>query len=199
MRKPLTQPPKGGVVDDVDVNCLMLHPIGWPNHGPQIEHYLAEEAVGLVKSLGWSLQHGPMWETANQEAESEDEENEDEKSNDMYAEKMKELREIEEFGIVINQKGEAVYDPNLIIKKAREEGIKDGDYVYGPNLKGVFYKTGVIIDVEDTATDSEDEWKNLNVRESLARSCMIRTRKQSSTTFFTKGKLNEIGLFIKEN
>lgn len=55
------------------------------------------------------------------------------------------------------------------------------------------------MDFEDTEEDSDDEWLNLNVRESMARSSMIRTRKVSSTTYFTKGKLNELGLFIKED
>ena len=44
---------------DNDVSCLMLHPIGWPNHGPEIELYLAEEAIGLVKSMGWEVVKGP--------------------------------------------------------------------------------------------------------------------------------------------
>ena len=38
---------------DHDINCLMLHPVGWPNYGPVTELYLAEEAIGLVKSLNW--------------------------------------------------------------------------------------------------------------------------------------------------
>ena len=39
----------------------MLHPVGWPNHGPQTELYLAEEAVGLVRSLDWNVEKGPRW------------------------------------------------------------------------------------------------------------------------------------------
>ena len=42
----------------------------------------------------------------------------------------------------------------------------------------------------------EDEgWRN----ESLASSCIIKCRKVSSTTFFTKGILNEIGYAIRDN
>jgi hypothetical protein len=41
----------------------MLHPVGWPNKGPKIELYLAEEAIGLVKSLDWNVVKGPMWDT----------------------------------------------------------------------------------------------------------------------------------------
>ena len=36
------------------------------------------------------------------------------------------------------------------------------------------------------------------MRESVARSSLIRCRKISSTSFFSKGKLNELGLHIKE-
>jgi hypothetical protein len=58
-------------VSDFEVNCLMLHPVSWPNHGPLIELYLAEEAVGLVKSLEWQLHKGPMWNTSQEEGANE--------------------------------------------------------------------------------------------------------------------------------
>ena len=48
-----------GTVLDGEVSCLMLHPVGWPNHGPQVELYLAEEAIGLVRSLDWTVVPGP--------------------------------------------------------------------------------------------------------------------------------------------
>ncbi len=57
---------------------------------------------------------------------------------------------------------------------------------------------GVLLDVlDDKGMESDNEWKNPNLRESVAKSSIIRCRKISSTTFFTKGKLNELGLFIK--
>ena len=43
------------------VNCMVLHPVFYPNKGPELELYLAEEAVGLSKSLNWSLEKGPFW------------------------------------------------------------------------------------------------------------------------------------------
>ena len=46
---------------DEEITCLMLHPVGWPNHGPQTELYLAEEAIGLVRSLDWNVEKGPHW------------------------------------------------------------------------------------------------------------------------------------------
>jgi hypothetical protein len=33
----------------------MLHPVSWPHQGPELELYLAEEAIGLVKSLSWEV------------------------------------------------------------------------------------------------------------------------------------------------
>lgn len=53
----------------------MLHPVSWPHHGPVIELYLAEEAVGLVKSLDWQLAKGPMWDQT--QSDGEESENED--------------------------------------------------------------------------------------------------------------------------
>ena len=64
------------------MNCLMLHPISWPNHGPEIELYLAEEAIGLVKSMGWDVAKGPTWDAASDQSDqnerlSSDEDNEE--------------------------------------------------------------------------------------------------------------------------
>lgn len=88
----------------------MLHPVGWPNHGPKIEHYLAEEAVGLVKSLGWSLSRGPMWETVHENENLSEDEDLDAEVNEEQEAKMRELKEIEEFGIVLDRTGAPVYD-----------------------------------------------------------------------------------------
>ena len=53
----------------------MLHPVGWPNHGAQTELYLAEEAIGLVRSLDWNVERGPKWgDFEDEEGESEEEE-----------------------------------------------------------------------------------------------------------------------------
>ena len=75
----------------------------------------------------------------------------------------------------------------------------DGDYVYGPCVQGVFYRGGLILDFDDDPdVHGEDEWTNANLRESIAKSCLVRTRKLSSTNYFTKGKVSELGLFLKE-
>ena len=52
-------------VPDDEVQCLILHPVSWPHQGPNIELYLAEEAIGLVKSLGWHVAKGPMWDATD--------------------------------------------------------------------------------------------------------------------------------------
>ena len=44
-----------------------------------------------------------------------------------------------------------------------------------------------------------DEWKNILLRESMAKSSLVKVRKIHSSKFFTKGKLNDFGYFLKEN
>ena len=46
-------------LEDESVNCLMLHPVTYPNHGAVIELSLASEALGLVSSLDWTIEKGP--------------------------------------------------------------------------------------------------------------------------------------------
>lgn len=48
-------------LDRSNVKCLVIHPIFHPNKGPEGELYLAEEAIGLTKSLGWGVAKGPFW------------------------------------------------------------------------------------------------------------------------------------------
>ncbi len=45
----------------------MLHPVTWPHHGPHKELYLAEEAIGLVRSLDWDVAKGPLWRDQEKE------------------------------------------------------------------------------------------------------------------------------------
>lgn len=134
----------------------MLHPVSWPNHGPNIELYLAEEAVGLVKSMDWNLMKGPMWEFNDDQSDDEDSDVE---------ESLREELEGPSFDVRDN------------IARMKKEGIKDGDYVYGPEVQGVFFKSGVILDFEeDESLKDDDEWINSNLRESVAKSCLIRCR-----------------------
>lgn len=50
---------------------MMIHPVSYPNHGPDIELSLASEALGLVRSLDWEIEPGPRHQTL-QEAEQAD-------------------------------------------------------------------------------------------------------------------------------
>ncbi len=61
----------------------MLHPVTWPNHGPHKELYLAEEAIGLVRSLDWDVAKGPLWQ---EETLQEDDERERERIQREYGE-----------------------------------------------------------------------------------------------------------------
>jgi 50S ribosomal subunit-associated GTPase HflX len=56
----------------------------------------------------------------------------------------------------------------------------------------------------DQAEDNEDydmydEWKNELLRESVAKASLIKVRRIHSSTYFTKGKLNDLGYFLKDN
>jgi hypothetical protein len=44
-------------------------------------------------------------------------------------------------------------------------------------VHGVYFKGGVIVDVlDDEKVMEEDEWKNVNLRESVAQSSLVRCR-----------------------
>ena len=75
------------------------------------------------------------------------------------------------------------------------EGIQDGDFVYAPNMKGVYYQGGLVLDFEGEEDELEEEWRS----DTLAGSCVVKCRKISGTTFFTKGKLNDLGYFLRDN
>ena len=80
---------------DEDINCLMLHPVAWPNHGPETELYLAEEAIGLVNSLGWTVVKGPLWDVLQDEDDWSDS---DAEYNSDGSERNQKLREAYEEG-----------------------------------------------------------------------------------------------------
>lgn len=75
------------------------------------------------------------------------------------------------------------------------EGIQDGDFVYAPNMKGVYFRGGVVLDFEGEDEEMDEEWRS----DTLAGSCVVKCRKISGTTFFTKGKLNDYGFFLRDN
>ncbi len=78
--------------------------------------------------------------------------------------------------------------------------VKNGDYIYSPDgkIKGVYFNGGVYAGGSETEEDDlYDEWKNLLLRESLAFSSLVKVKRTKASTFFTKGRLNELGQFIK--
>ena len=75
--------------------------------------------------------------------------------------------------------------------------MRDGDYVYTPEVQGVYWKGGIIVDAHEEEADLYDEWKNKILRDSFAKNSLINVRRVSSGSFFTRGKLNEVGQYLK--
>ncbi|CDW87062.1 gtp-binding protein [Stylonychia lemnae] len=183
------------------------------NRGPHIELYLAEEAIGLVKSLDWNVISGPSIEYPEEEnieeeiiLELKDQQgDEHDLPQEIDKKKMKKLYGFEQYfedaelkKREINKKSEMQVSRKKNMQAFNHEGIRDGDYVYGPEeIQGVYFKKGgLILELdEDPEEELFDEWKNEYIRESVARSSLIKVRKIHSGTYFTKGKLNELGRF----
>ena len=73
--------------------------------------------------------------------------------------------------------------------------------MYDYNFYKIQKKGGIILEFDEDDDDGDlyDEWKDQLQRESVAKSCLIKVRKVHSSTFFPKGKLNDLGYFLKEN
>lgn len=83
----------------------------------------------------------------------------------------------------------------------KEAGVVDGDYVYSPAFKGIYYQNGLFVDLSSDSEDLDlyDEWKNKLLRTSIAKSSLMRVRKITYKNFLTKGKVLEIGKYIARN
>lgn len=183
-----------------------------------IELSLASEALGLVKSLDWEIEEGPQRHDLSEKKDSDETDGKEvtievENSDD---EEMVSLRdEIEGSDSAVTRKdvykrsafkksrdGAYMFDQKEAYRQKKEEGIKDGDYVYSVGWQGVYWRGGLIVDMleewdkghKQQVFGAEDDWRS----ESLAGSSIVKLRKVSSTTFFTKGILNEIGYTIKD-
>ena len=168
----------GGQVADDAVECLVIHPVTYPNHGSSIETSLASEALGLARSLNWAVVEGPNKQDQPQIEEQIE--------PDIDPELGGGRRPPKTFSVQENR------------KSLKRENITDGDYVYTPaGINGVYFKGGIIADLADESDEfiQANDWKN----DSLAASCVIKCRSISGTTFFTKGILSDIGFYIKEN
>lgn len=133
---------------------------------------MAEEAVGLAKSLGWHIEFGPNFVGRNNEDEAD----------------------AVDSGYYLKRPGR-----KLGINKHTVEGeeLKNGDkvYAYGTGLHGYYIDGLMHIDVEnytsDTESDEEElnEWTDASLRQNIAVSGLIRVRRQGAPGFFGKGKV----------
>jgi len=101
-------------LEDEQITCLTLHPVTWPNHGAKIELGLASEALGLARSLDWEIIEGPTKLAQTNSGE------ESEPDDDSFSGR--------------GRQNPVTFDHQSVIKQMRAEGIKDGDYVYAPNM-----------------------------------------------------------------
>jgi hypothetical protein len=196
----------------------------YPNKGPLKELYLAEEAIGLVKSLDWTVAKGPYWKgddlieeikaqevtstsstsdddthmqgggrkvkrPKKDEAESEESEEEDDGDRGRWTKR--------------NSHAKKKRDPNDLPITINKKNLKDGDYIYSSIYKGEYYQGGVWFEPTSSSDEYKDElyheWKNKGLRESFALGSMVKIRLTKNSTFFGKGKLLELGTFIRDN
>ena len=113
---------------DREVNCMMLHPIYWPNKGKVIELSLAQEALGLVATLNWESVKGPKVPIEEEEESTAD-------KSEVRDEMDDERRPVK---TLLKSENIAMF---------KKEKIHDGDYVYAPGgvMEGVYFKGGIII------------------------------------------------------
>lgn len=79
----------------------------------------------MVRSLDWEVSKGPLWKDEEQREAEADPYFEDEEAIDQmtYQERMSSLR-------VSHAKNR---------RMMKDQKIQDGDYVYGPEMQGVYY------------------------------------------------------------
>jgi hypothetical protein len=162
-------------LEDSQVHCLTLHPVSWPHNGAYIEKGLASEALGLVRSLDWQIVKGPVAPEKDEECPSEE--------------------EFETRGRI----RPTTFSASRVAEQMSLEGIQDGDYCFAPGMQGVYVNGGLVLDLENDDSllniSDDEEWKD----DSLAGRSLVKCRKVSGTTFFTKGKLAEFGWYIKDH
>lgn len=136
---------------------------------------MAEEAIGLAKSLSWTVETGPNFLNPLKEDKPED---------DPQAVSSTSL---------IPKQGRRVGPNNLSIEG---ESLKNWDRVEvaGTGMEGYYYNGTLVLDLdeehsESASEDEGDEWTNPELRKNIAASSMIRIRKPSSYLFFGSGKV----------
>lgn len=67
-------------------------------------------------------------------------------------------------------------------------------------MRGVYHEGGLLAGGSDSDEDNIfDQWKNILLRETLATSSIINVRTIKASTFFSKGRLAQLGTFIKNS
>jgi hypothetical protein len=135
---------------------------------------MAEEAIGLAKSLGWSV----AWGVQDRLVEAKD--------TDLPELKLEE------------QKGRRLArQPGYTVDG---EKLNEGDKVYVDDVEGYYTKDGFLMEVEQSESDDFelDEWTDEKLRERIALTCIQRVRHISPSHFFGKGKVQEIARCIEE-
>ena len=105
-------------VFDDEITCLTLHPVTWPNHGPNTEISLASEALGLVSSLDWEIVPGPTQVVRDDDSLSDGAEDD---AFDCERSGQGRLKPVQ-------------FSYEAVKRQMKAEGIKDGDFVYAPHM-----------------------------------------------------------------
>ncbi|OMJ81041.1 hypothetical protein SteCoe_18606 [Stentor coeruleus] len=157
--------------------CLVMHPLLRIHRGFKGELCMAEEAIGLVKSLSWTVEMGPNFLNPLKENQPE---------------VMNPLSLLPDNDHPINP----------IASSIENENLKTPDQVYLSDSVKESYniKTQTLSinqDNSDSSSDDEgNEWTNPELRHNIAASSMIRIRKPSSYLFFGTGKISELTAYI---
>lgn len=96
--------------------------------GPHLESYLAEEAVGLARSLNWDIIKGPFWG----------------KENDKCRIKIIFIDDPDNWNSDSDVIPEESYSLYRKYRKQKDENkniprVRDGDYIYTDGMQGVYY------------------------------------------------------------
>lgn len=81
-----------------------------------------------------------------------------------------------------------------------ETKMKNGEYVHIPGFSGIYQNGYLLADISSESDDDlAHEWRNKILRNSIAKSSLVKVPRIHSSTFFTKGKVQSLGDFIREN
>ncbi|OMJ71417.1 hypothetical protein SteCoe_30379 [Stentor coeruleus] len=155
--------------------CLVMHPVLRIHRGFKGELCMAEEAIGLAKSLSWTVEMGPNFLNPfkNEQTEAES--------------------EAVSSTALLPYKGRHIGPNNISIEG---EHLKNWDRVEvaGTGMEGYYYNGTLVLDLDEEFSDSSsddegNEWTNPELRHNIAASSMIRIRRPTSHLFFGSGKV----------